>query len=138
MVVADASFCGAWFLPDERSNDADRLLESLIAGRDEMWVPALWFYELTNLFRSARRRDRLAGEQLSEALSILSEVPVTHVDVPDSVARERILKLSQEHALSAYDASYLELADRLQCPLLTADSVLQTAAHRMSLGTALD
>ena len=55
MVVADASFCGAWFLPDERSNDADRLLESLVAGRDEMWVPALWFYELANLFRSARR-----------------------------------------------------------------------------------
>ena len=77
MVVADASFCGAWFLPDERSNDADRLLESLVSGGDEMWVPALWFYELANLFRSARRRDRLAGGQLSEALSILSEVPMS-------------------------------------------------------------
>jgi predicted nucleic acid-binding protein len=37
--------------------------------------------------------------------------------------------------LSAYDAAYLELADRLQCALLTADDRLARATRTLGLST---
>ena len=44
-----------------------------------------------------------------------------------------MLILSRRFGVSAYDASYLELADRLQCPLLTNDQTLRKAANHLSL-----
>jgi predicted nucleic acid-binding protein len=40
------------------------------------------------------------------------------------------LKLARRHKLSAYDASYLELALRRDIPLATLDEVLRKAAKR--------
>jgi predicted nucleic acid-binding protein len=39
-----------------------------------------------------------------------------------------VLALARQHALSAYDAAYLELALRLSLPLATLDRRLQAAA----------
>ena len=40
-----------------------------------------------------------------------------------------ILALSRRHALTTYDASYLELAMRLSLPLATRDTDLKRAAQ---------
>lgn len=44
------------------------------------------------------------------------------------------MALTVRFDLSAYDAAYLELADRLQCPLHTNDQSLRTAAKAIGLG----
>jgi predicted nucleic acid-binding protein len=41
--------------------------------------------------------------------------------------------LSRAHSLSAYDASYLELAIRLGLPLAALDGKLETAAQAMGV-----
>jgi predicted nucleic acid-binding protein len=41
--------------------------------------------------------------------------------------------LSRAHSLSAYDASYLELAIRLGLPLAALDGKLKTAAQAMGV-----
>lgn len=38
-VVVDASYAGAWFLPDEHSGAADRLLRRALQGAGELAVP---------------------------------------------------------------------------------------------------
>jgi len=45
----------------------------------------------------------------------------------------RMMSFATRYSLSAYDAAYLELADRLQCPLLTFDAKLLAAAAQIGL-----
>lgn len=132
-VVADASFCGAWILADESSENADQLLVQLANGAVELIVPCLWHYEMNNLLRSALRRNRLLEEDIWDALETLERVPLTHEDLPGAPARKRILHLVIQFDLSSYDAAYLELADRLKIPLLTSDTKLKAAAKKLGL-----
>ena len=63
-----------------------------------------------------------------EHLTLLRSLSVT-VDATGSPEhRERILALMRLHRLSAYDATYLELASRLDLPLLSLDKALLAAA----------
>ena len=62
-------------------------------------------------------------------------VPLYEADVPQAVERRRILEMAFSFQLSAYDAAYLELADRLKIPLLTGDKVLGKASLELNLGS---
>jgi len=44
-----------------------------------------------------------------------------------------LLALARRHSLSAYDAAYLELAQRLGVPLAARDSPLATPAPKLGL-----
>jgi predicted nucleic acid-binding protein len=132
-VIADASFCGAWVLEDESSADAEALLQAVESGQATLLVPSLWKYEMLNLLRSACRRGRLEAGDANAAQLALSRVPLEQVDVPDAIAEAEILRLAQAHNLSAYDASYLELAIRFRAPLRTADSALKRAARECGI-----
>ena len=132
-VVADASFCGAWILADEFSEEADRLLSQLVKGTVQLAVPALWHYEMMNLLRSALRRKRLAPEDVSEAIDALEQVPILLEDLPGGPARRRMFHLTVQFDLPAYDAAYLELADRLKIRLVTCEAKLNAAAKQLGL-----
>lgn len=133
-IVADASFCGAWILADESSGEAELLLGGIISGSVQLVVPALWHYEMLNLLRSAVRRKQLATEDLDLAIETMERVPMTLEDLPGAPARRRILRLAAQFDLSAYDAAYLELADRFRVALQTNDAKLSAAANKLGLG----
>jgi hypothetical protein len=50
------------------------------------------------------------------------------------VARSEMLALALRFGLSSYDAAYLELALRLQCPVASQDEALRQAALACGLG----
>lgn len=129
-IVVDASFAGAWFLTDELNAEADVVLQQVAEGGIEIVIPSLWHYEIANLLGSARRRKRLSVAAAEKAANLLQQIPLGQVDIPDSIATQRILGLAQQHHLSAYDAAYLELSQRLGIPLLTADHKLRQVANR--------
>lgn len=126
-LVADASFCGAWILNDEASEAAEDLLEGMLSGSLQLVVPALWYYEMANMLKSASLRRRLSESNAAVAERLLSQVPIHEVDTPAGEVMGRIVKLAADFELSAYDAAYLELSDRLKIPLLTSDKRLKTA-----------
>jgi predicted nucleic acid-binding protein len=130
-VVVDACFAGAWLLPDESSRRADKLLKRFLESQDELCVPQLWIYEISNLLLSAERRKRISREQVQEAHELLDSVRRTTFDQEPLLVRQRITNFARSYALSAYDAAYLELADRLQCDLATLDKSLQKAAAKV-------
>jgi len=134
-VVADASFCGAWVLEDEASEEADLLLQKIESGEVGLIVPSLWKYEMFNVLRSACRRGRLDTTEALAAQTALERVPLAQVDFPDQAAGAQILTLAEKFNLSAYDASYLELADRFKVPLQTTDRSLKQAAHSLGIST---
>jgi predicted nucleic acid-binding protein len=127
-VVVDASFCGALILEDESSAQAEDLLkEALQPGGPTLFAPGLWSYEMLNLVRSAQKRKRLTSQQARKAITLLDHIPIQLADAAQPDIRKRIFQIAITHNLSAYDASYFELADRLKIPLHTNDKALARA-----------
>jgi predicted nucleic acid-binding protein len=125
-IVVDASVAMAWCFTDEASAATDAVLGRLAS--EGGLVPDLWRLEVVNVLLAAERRSRISEAQASRFLGLLDELPIS-VDLAatDSVA---VLATGRRHGLSAYDAAYLVLAERLGAPLATLDSALSAAALR--------
>ena len=126
--VLDCSLALAWALPDETSKRADRFLARL-SRKDVLWVPALWWYEIANALTTARRRQRLPEAEYVRLVELYGMLPVQTDAHLNSDAVRRFHTLAQEYGVSAYDAAYLELAQRRGVGLATLDRRLLTAAQ---------
>ena len=135
--VVDASFAGAWFLPDEHSEASQIIFETYEAGKLIFAAPALLAYELPSMFLMALRRKRLNEHQLDEALDVFNQCKFEWHNQTDRVARSRIVDFARRNQITGYDAAYLELAHRLRIPLLTNDHKLAAAAGNEQVATAL-
>jgi predicted nucleic acid-binding protein len=126
--VIDASVTMPWFFPDEATPFTDGLLDAL--GEQVLWAPALWVLECTNVLQNAQRRRRIDSSRRAEIAGELSDLPVRlDPQAPEFVSLDRLAAM---HALSAYDAAYLELALRRSLVLVSLDARLIAAA--MELG----
>lgn len=128
--VLDASVVGCWVLPDETHATADRAEQAI--AEDTAIVPALWWFEVRNLLLVNERRGRLSEAQTDAALQALSAFDI---EVDRAPSESSLLSLSRAHALTVYDASYLELARRQRISLATLDRRLRAAAE--AAGVAL-
>ncbi|HMP74598.1 MAG TPA: type II toxin-antitoxin system VapC family toxin [Kiritimatiellia bacterium] len=131
--VLGASFAAGWILPYESTPAAEACLRKILEGKLKMATTALWHDEMCNLTTTAIRRKRLDEPSADRALGLLQQIPIAIHDHHNQLWQRRMLILSRRFGVSAYDASYLELADRLQCPLLTNDQTLRKAANHLSL-----
>ena len=131
--VVDASIALAWFLPDEASSSAHVLLDRIVV--ESASAPAIWPLEIANALLVAERRKRISGAERASFLDLLAALPVS-VDQPTAlVDLPEISTIAREHALSAYDACYLHLAQSRQIPLATFDQPLRAAAARSGVAT---
>lgn len=131
-IVLDSSVALAWALPDEASSRADRLLAG--AGRGSVfWVPALWWYEVANALTVAQRRQRLAEADRVRIIELYGMLPIQTDSALDVNTMWRLNALAEEYALSAYDAAYLELAQRRGLRMATFDQRLIRAARRTGI-----
>ncbi len=126
--VMDNSVVMSWCFEDEGSSYAEAVLESLEAGR--AFVPAIWPLEVGNVLLVAERKKRLRHSSAVRFLDLLSGLPISvEQETPDRMLKE-ILSLAREHELSTYDASYLDLAMRLDLPISTLDTSLVKSAKK--------
>ncbi len=118
----------AWCFEDEARTYADSVLESF--QRAEAVVPAIWPLELGNALLVAERRRRIAPADSARFLDLVGGLPIAvEQEPPDRMLRE-IMGLARARQLSTYDASYLDLAMRLDLPLASQDAVLLKAAKQ--------
>ena len=131
-LVLDPSVVAGWFIGDESSSFTQAALAAVAASG--ALVPSLWPYEVTNMLLMAERRGRISTEDVSLALESLAALPI-HVR-PTSVTRDTaaLARIAREYRLSAYDASYLEVALRSRSILATLDLALRRAAERAGVG----
>lgn len=127
-IVIDASVALAWCFPDERSVYAERVLEAL-EGRVVL-VPAIWALEVANGLLVAERRKRIEQPDILRFTNLLEALAVREVALPARANIEGVLPLARAYKLSAYDASYLDVAIRSGAELATADDALERAARK--------
>jgi predicted nucleic acid-binding protein len=115
-LVVDCSVAACWAIPDEMSALADLALTR--AAEVGTIVPGIFWYELRNVMIVNERRGRLNLDETERGLAAVGNLgPV--VDIEYSPAQ--LMALARHHRLSAYDASYLELALRTGSEFATLD-----------------
>jgi len=127
MFVLDCSATMAWFFEDEATNYTQAVLDSLAAGESAV-VPSLWLLEVTNILLVGERRGRNSVEQAKKFWETLQPLPIEIEQYSIEECSTSIFDLARAHNLSAYDASYLDLAQRRSLPLATLDKRLMAAA----------
>ena len=103
-----------------------------------MMVPSLFYLEVINVLEMMQLRQRMDAEQVERALQLLERLPVT-VDAEATLfpTALRIRALMRQFRLTAYDAAYLELAQRRHLRLSTLDKSLQGASEELQMFFAL-
>ena len=131
-MVADASVTVAWFVKGQATDDTDRLLNR--ATREAVHVPSFWQPEFVNALITLERRRRLPASEVDDALRAVADFDiVTEREIGGLPA---LAALARRYALTAYDATYLNLAIRLKLPLACKDGSLQAAANRAGVKLA--
>jgi predicted nucleic acid-binding protein len=135
-LVLDASMTLGWIFeradPEERVL-ADGLLETMI--NEDALVPALWHTEVASALLVAERRGVVDEARVIDYLHRLSRLPIVTDNVSVSARQEFVIALGREHRLSAYDATYLELALRTGSVLASFDGNLLAAAGTAGVAT---
>jgi predicted nucleic acid-binding protein len=131
--VLDCSVAAAWCFQEEKTPALLTLQDRLIL--ESALVPQHWYLEVTNAIVTGERRKRIVPDDATKFIQLLDMLPIEADDELVSRAFEYILPLARAHALTTYDAAYLDLALRRQLPLASLDDDLRRAAA--SLGVQL-
>ena len=128
-IVVDVSVVFGWVLGEPGLFErAKPVLLALQSAR--MLVPAIWQVEVGNVLLVKERQKRIDEAGVKKCLRLLEEQGI-EVDLGSATATfDRVMPLARRNQLSAYDATYLELALREKAPLATFDEALRAAAKR--------
>lgn len=118
MVIVDASIVFKWFDANEQLHAvAQALLKRHLSGEEEILVPNLLLYEVTNAWVT---KTRLGQEEISDNLTRLEKYKLNIAPV-DFKLLHSISRFSKNYGISAYDATYAILAQEREYDLITAD-----------------
>ncbi len=123
MIVLDASAAIDWLL----QTDAGQRIEKRIYSRGEsLHAPHLLDVEVAQVLRRLVRERAVSAQRADQALQDSLDLRVTRY--PHHVFLPRIWQLRNN--LSAYDAAYVALSEKLGATLITRDARLASASVR--------
>jgi len=123
--VLDCSVTAAWFYADEGHAYSREVAKFLITGI--AYVPVLWKLELANALLTGERRRRITRDHIEKGLTEMEALDIRESD--NELGPLDLLRLANAWNLSLYDATYVQLAQRMQVPLATLDDAMSTAAR---------
>jgi len=124
--VVDASVGIKLFVEEDFSEQAHALFSYLAADPPaELYIPDLFYIECTNILLKYTRR---FGRSLNDAQADVVDIKLLSLKSTSTAdLMEDALLLAAEKKLSAYDACYAVLAQKLEVPIVTADEQLSKA-----------
>lgn len=126
MIVLDASAAVDWLL----QTPAGQRIEKRIYSRNEsLHAPHLLDLEVTQVLRRLAREGTVPSRRAEEAVLDLQDLRITRY--PHFVLLMEIWQ--RRHNLSAYDAAYIILAEKLGASLLTRDGRLAGASGNAAI-----
>lgn len=121
MIVLDASAAADWLL---RTNVGMQIEKRIYSRGQTLHAPHLIDLELLQVFRRLSREGSISDTRADQALSDLLSLRMARYT--HTIFLSRIWQL--RHNLSAYDAAYVALAEKLGASLITRDARLTAAA----------
>lgn len=120
MIVLDASAAVDWLL---QTAAGQRIEQRIYARQDTLHTVHLLDVEFAQVLRRLVRGGSLTPKRADEAIEDLAALRIARY--APVLLLQRIWRLRQN--LSAYDAAYVALAERLQAPLITRDQRIAAA-----------
>ena len=129
--VVDASVVIKWFLPEVHTEAARRLLKDGL----ELSSPDLVRAEFGNVMWKRWRRGDLSAEAVDAALRSLGRLPL-RIETSESLLGAA-WDVARRFERGFYDGLYVALAERTDCPLVTADRRLYNSLRDGDLARRL-
>jgi predicted nucleic acid-binding protein len=127
MMVLDASAAVDWLL---QTSAGQRIEQRVYARQDTLHTVHLLDVEFAQVLRRLVRQGTVTPRRAEEAIEDVAALRITRY--PPVLLLLRIWQLRQN--LSAYDAAYVALAEKLQAPLITRDQRIAVApGHRAAV-----
>ena len=129
--VLDNSVTMRWFFGGGKPRElayAGKVLDAM--KRAGALVPVTWGLEVANVIARAEAKGLVTEARGGAFLEMLEGVDIGADTATFHRALSDTLQLARRYKLSAYDASYLELALRHGIALATLDADLQNAAKK--------
>ncbi len=124
MIVLDASAAVAALLND---GECRRYMDGILIA------PHLIDVEVLHTMRRMTFHGEIEGERAQRAISDWMQQGVSRIAMEDLITRMWELR----HNLTAYDASYVALAEARKCPIITTDARMARASGKRCSVTLL-
>lgn len=121
-LVVDSSVIVKWFVKKDEQDLARAmwLKNQFLAGKCNLVVPDLIFYEIANVLKTKKE---FRQKTVLKAINLLFDYRFQSV-WPSSTTFVSAAGIAYKHQLSVYDAVYLAIAKETGYPFLTADKKL--------------
>ncbi len=129
--MLDNSVALAWCFEDEQTPSVMAVLDRVTEFGAV--APLLWPLEALNGLLVAERRRRVSASRRQTLAGFLRDLPIVLDLGTADHAWDMTARLAERFALTTYDASYLELAQRRQLPLASLDQALLAAAIALNV-----
>lgn len=126
MIVLDASAAIDWLL---QTSAGGRIEKRIYSHHESLHAPHLLDLEVAQVLRRLVREGAVSAHRADQAIEDFLDLRITRY--PHFLLLPRIWQL--RHNLSAYDASYVVLAEKLGARLLTRDGRLASASGHAAL-----
>ena len=128
-IVIDASVALKWYLADEEyGQKALGILDKYVSNEIDILAPSLLEYEVINGLIIAKKRGRIEEEKILMAADGFTSLELNLKNI--SLLYPKVIEYCSLFNRSAYDSSYLALADDERAPFITADRGLYTAVKK--------
>ncbi len=117
--LVDASVGIKQFIPDPLSAKVQQLFALMDYPQTQIYIPDLFYIESANALWKYIRAGQLTITQVQENLATLKTFPLRVVSLAELM--EEAVNIAVAYNISAYDASYIALSQRVNAPLLTLD-----------------
>ena len=136
-LVVDNSVVMRWLFNDGSLADKAYAAEvaSLVETSD-VSVPDLFIAEAANVISRALKGNVISHQDSAVCFDLINEMAATVVSSKNANSIKLLTLRAFDDKLSAYDASYLLLAEELACPLATLDQDLRKAAVKRGVALA--
>lgn len=130
-LIIDASVVLKWYLADEEDGgQALSLLEKYVAGKLNLMAPFLLEYEVANGLNIAKKKGRIDEKEVIKALDGFVNLDIELRPLSSTYAKA--LHYCNLYNITAYDASYVALAENERVPLVTADKKLYNSLKKIT------
>jgi predicted nucleic acid-binding protein len=120
LIVLDASAAIDWLL---QTSPGQRIEQRIFSRNESLHAPHLLDLEVAQVLRRLVRDGTVPADLAERAIEDLLDLRMTRY--PHFILLPRIWQL--RHNLSAYDAAYIVLAEKIGAPLVTRDGRLASA-----------
>ena len=134
MYVLDASVAIKWFSEEEYTDIAVKLRDDFFKGYNELVVPDLLLYEVSNALRYNPNFDET---DVVDAVNSLYDIGISII-VPIGEVIKSAINLAFIHNVTIYDAFYAALAKAIGFTLIMADTKFYRRTKNLSFVKFID